>query len=461
MPSFTETRSRVVLAATLLVAMTACKEVVVPNYNSPNTSQLEQAPNAATVNTTVDGLVAGARAGAGTWASTLGVFGREIMNLDGAEARNVLVLLMGPLEPGGWGVDVGWANTYRNLRTATTILDVLEKVPDYTAAQRSGVEGFVKTIMAQELVNQLRVRDTFGLVVSVPKTTTELAPFVTREEGYAAAATLFDEGKTALAAAGTSFAFALPSGFAGFNTPANFTKVNRALKARMEVYRQKWPEALAALGESFISTASTTPASFNTGVFWTFTTASGDSPNPLYDPTPRARVGVPEFLTDARLRANGSPDLRATSKARIGTVTLATQGISSNVLPILYPSNVSPIPIIRNEELILLRAEANYQVGNRAAAITDINFVRTNQGGLEPLAADFAGDMVTEILYERRYSLFYEYGHRWVDSRRYNRLGDLVRQLPSHRVFPLVPITIDECNQRSPAPKGCVNVSGS
>ncbi|MCX5762110.1 MAG: hypothetical protein NTW72_11530, partial [Gemmatimonadetes bacterium] len=90
-----------------------------------------------------------------------------------------------------------------------------------------------------------------------------------------------------------------------------------------------------------------------------------------------------------------------------------------------------------------------------------LNFVRTNQGGLAPLANDFAGDLVTEILYDRRYSLFFEYGHRWVDSRRYNRLGDLVRQLPSHRVFPLIPIPVDECNQRSPQPKGCVNVLGN
>lgn len=461
MTSYTEATLRVALAATLLAATTACKEVIVPNYNSPNTSQLELGPNAATVNTTVDGLIAGARGSAGTWASTVGIFGREVMNLDGAEPRNVLALLIGPLEPGGFGVDVGWSNTYRNLRTATTILNVLPAVPDYTAAQRSGVEGFVKTLMAQELVNQLRVRDTFGLVISMPASTTELAPWATRDEGYTRAAALFDEGKTALAAAGTAFPFTLPSGFASFNTPAKFTQVNRALKARMEVYREKWPEALAALGESFISTAATTPASFNTGVFFTYTTASGDSPNPLYDPAPRALVAVPEFLTDARKRADGSRDLRATNKAVVGTVNLSTQGISSNVRPIVYPTNVTPVPIIRNEELILLRAEAYYRSGNRAAAIADLNFVRTNQGGLPALASDFAGDMVTEILYDRRYSLFFEYGHRWVDSRRYNRLGELVRQLPSHRVFPIVPIPVDECNQRSPQPKGCVNVSGN
>lgn len=452
----------VFLAAVCAMGVAACNAADIANFNSPNTSQLLGSPDAGTVNTAVAGVLAGARASAGTWASTLGVFGREIMNLDGAEPRNVLALLIGPLEPGGFGVDVGWTNTYRNLRTAYTILDVVDKVPDYTPAQRSAVKGFVKTFIAQEYANQLRVRDTFGLVFDVPKNPAEQGAFITREEGYTKTAALLDEAKADLSAGGTAFPFALTTGFAGFNTPTTFLRVNRAFKARLETYRGRWADALSALNESFISTASGSAASLNAGIFHVYSTASGDAVNPMYDPTPRALVAVPEFLTEARLRADGSRDLRASSKAVVGSVTLATQGISSNVRPTVYPTNVTPLPIIRNEELILIRAEANIGLGNRAAAITDLNFVRTNSGGLPPLASDFSGDLITELLYDRRYSLFFEYGHRWVDSRRYNRLGDLRKQLPTHRVFPLVPIPIDECSQRASAlPRGCVNVSGS
>ncbi|MCE2901506.1 MAG: RagB/SusD family nutrient uptake outer membrane protein [Gemmatimonas sp.] len=455
-------RTRALTLLAVCATAAACNAADIGNFNSPNTSQLEGTPEASTVNTTVAGLLGGARAGAGTWASTLGIFGREIMNLDGAEPRNVLALLIGPLEPGGFGVDVGWTNSYRNLRTAYTILDVVDKVPNYSAAQRSGVKGFVKTFIAQEYVNQIRVRDTFGLVFDVPKDPTEQGAFITREEAYTRTAALFDEARTDLAAAGTAFPFTLTTGFTGFNTPTTFLRVNRALKARLEIYRGRWADALTALNESFLSTASGTAASLNTGVFHVYSTASGDATNPLFDPAPRAIVAVPEFLTEARLRADGSRDLRATSKAVVGTVLLATQGISSNVRPTVYPTNVTPVPIIRNEELILMRAEANIGLGNRAAAIADLNFVRTNAGGLPPLAADFSGDLITEVLYDRRYSLFFEYGHRWVDARRYNRLGELRKQLPTHRVFPLVPIPVDECNQRSSAvPRGCVNVAGN
>ena len=48
-------------------------------------------------------------------------------------------------------------------------------------------------------------------------------------------------------------------------------------------------------------------------------------------------------------------------------------------------ANTAPIPIIKNEELILLRAEARYQSGDVAGALSDINVVRVSSGGLAPL----------------------------------------------------------------------------
>ena len=229
----------------------------------------------------------------------------------------------------------------------------------------------------------------------------------------------------------------------------------------MEVYRQRWPDALTALNESFLNTAAPTPATLAAGVYHVYATTSGDALNPLFDAAPRALTAVPSFLTDAQKQPDGTIDRRASSKAAVGPVSLSTQGVTSNVRITAYANNVAPVPIIKNEELILLRAEARLATGDRAGAIADLNLVRTVSGGLAPLPATFAGDLVDEILYNRRYSLFYEYGHRWVDLRRYGRLSTLEKALPSHRIFPIVPIPIDECNQRSPAPKGCVQVSGS
>jgi hypothetical protein len=42
----------------------------------------------------------------------------------------------------------------------------VDKVGNYTAAQKEGVKGFTKTFEALALWEQLRVRDTFGIVLS-------------------------------------------------------------------------------------------------------------------------------------------------------------------------------------------------------------------------------------------------------------------------------------------------------
>ena len=123
----------------------------------------------------------------------------------------------------------------------------------------------------------------------------------------------------------------------------------------------------------------------------------------------------------------------------------------------------APIPIIKNEELILLRAEANIGTGALDAAIADLNLVRQSSGGLPPTTLTTSSphaDFVAELLYNRRYSLFFEYGHRWVDMRRYGRLAQLEKMAATHRIYPLVPLTLAECLPRNNTPKGCVQVSG-
>jgi hypothetical protein len=92
-----------------------------------------------------------------------------------------------------------------------------------------------------------------------------------------------------------------------------------------------------------------------------------------------------------------------------------------------YPSPNSPIPLIKNEELILLRAEANIGLSDFASALSDINLVRQTSGGLAPYAGAIdQPSLLTELLYNKRYSLLYEGGHSWIDFRRYNRTADLV-----------------------------------
>ena len=458
--------SRLHVAVLVVAAVTlgACKDVTVPNYNNPNVEQLLNSPTASTVNTSIVGLVISLRDRVGTEASAMGILGKESYNLDQAEPRNVLGYLQGPIEPGGFVQDLSWTAGYRNLRQAAMVLAAVDKVPTFTDAQKEGIRGFVKTVMAMELLTQIRIRDVAGIMVDISADpAAPLGAIVGKDAALAKISSLLDEAKTHLQAGGSTFVFPLHSGFAGFNTPTTFLKFNRGIKARTEVYRQQWTSALTALGESFIDATTGTPASLATGVYHVFSTASGDATNPLFDPTPTRLYVHPSILSGAQNRANGQPDLRLTSKTAVGVSRVVQQVQGTNKFT-NYPTSTSPVPILKNEELILLRAEARYQSGDIAGALSDINFIRVNSGGLAPLAgfADLNA-FVDELLYNRTYSLLFEGGHRWVDYRRYGRLAQLpkINTAINEKTFPYVMFPQDECNQRSPAPQpGCSQVPG-
>jgi hypothetical protein len=140
----------------------------------------------------------------------------------------------------------------------------------------------------------------------------------------------------------------------------------------------------------------------------------------------------PTFTTEA-----DAGDMRVTDKTIVRADSTTLDGLTSNIGQILTDGPTSPFPIIRNEELILMRAEANIGLNALATAEGDINIVR-NAAGLSSVTLGSQAAAIDELLKQRRYSLFLE-GHRWVDIRRYgmlstlpiDRAGDLV-----HSAFP-------------------------
>jgi starch-binding outer membrane protein, SusD/RagB family len=133
------------------------------------------------------------------------------------------------------------------------------------------------------------------------------------------------------------------------------------------------------------------------------------------------------------------------------------QDVTSDRVFSIYNSNTASIPIIRNEELILLRAEARYYTLDQLGALNDINLIRTTSGGLAARGPFLnEADFIAELLKQRRYSLLFEGGHRWIDSRRFGLLATLPRALPSHTVPSRFPFPEAECLARVPAPtQGC------
>lgn len=451
------TSKKLIVAVAALVAFGACTDLTVPDYNNPSLEDLQTNPTPVKIAQAAQGLLVGTRVQQGTqngYVSLLGIIGRESYNWDPADPRFIVEMLIGPLDGGSpaFGGNL-FAAPYANIRNANILLGALDAVVGLSAAEKSAVSGFAKTIQALDFLYLINTRDDYGLPIDVgTEPTGPPAPVVSKAEVFNRIVQLLDAGLTELNAGGATFPFTLSPGFAGFNTPANFAKFNRALKARVEVYRGGYAAAITALNGSFIDPA----ASLTTGAYHSYSTGSGDIQNLLFDPTGRAIVVHTSIVTDAERQPNNALDARVLSKT--ATIEARTvQGITSDRVFTIYNSNVASVPIIRNEELILLRAEARWFTGNTAGALADINLIRTTSGGLAARGA-FANatDFTDELLKQRRYSLLFEGGHRWIDARRFNRLGTLPRLLPAHVVHTRFPFTEAECLAREDSqPAGC------
>lgn len=435
------------LPVVVSASLSGCSDLTVPDLNNPSVESLRDNPTPQVLAAAVQGLMRGARDNVADMVVFLGAFGREgyAMSQDGAE---LLGTVRNPLNGASFPGNTLWEAPYRNIRLANLVLDAVNDVDELTAGEKEGVRGFTKTIQAYDFLNVSLTRDRFGAPIEVgTDPNADLAPFRTRDEVRAHVAQLLDEARGHLEAA-SSFPFGVTSGLAAFSTPAEFVRLNRALRARLAVYMDDWNAALTALSESFLDPAA--PLDF--GASHVFSTVSGDEVNPLN--APGFLFAHTRIREEAQLRADGGLDLRAVQKT-VERPPFTVSGVTSNLNFTMYNRADAPIPWVKNEELILLRAEANIGLGRTAEAAADINLIRERSGGLEPIAIT-ATNALDELLYNKRYSLLYEYGHVWIDLRHYDRL---LTDIPTTPADPLIvdvmPIPESECAARSPRPDGC------
>lgn len=455
-----------ITALTGLLLASACNTLDVPDLDNPGQDQLENNPTRALVLATATGMLFGSRIGIAAqngYVMELGIMGRESYNFDPADPRFVTELLVGPLD-GGSGAFGGnlFAAPYADIRIGNILLRALTRLPPsaMSAAELEATTGFVQTIQALDFLQVINTRDDLGAPIDVDIDPTGApAPIATKTEVFAHIANLLDSAATHLAAGGGAFPFPLSSGFAGFNTPSTFLQFNRGLRARVAVYTGDYNTALTALSGSFLNTG----APLTLGVYFVYSTIAGDVVNTLFDASdpdtvaPRALLAHPSILTDAQLQIGGALDQRALDKVAIFRPSASVQGIVDSVKFTIYRTNLAPIPIIRNEELILLRAEANIGLSLFAPAVTDLDFIRANSGNLPPYAGTVdQPSLLNELLYNKRYSLLYEGGHRWIDLRRYGLLNTLPKDLPNHKIFSRMPFPRNDCLARNPQPAaGC------
>ncbi|MEJ7601973.1 MAG: RagB/SusD family nutrient uptake outer membrane protein [Kofleriaceae bacterium] len=378
----------------------------------------------------------------------LGILGREAYNFDQADPRFIGELLAGTLQQGSPFGGNFWTGPYANIRLANIIQRVVGQVPEFSAEEVSSIQGFSKTIEALDLLEVVNTHDTNGGVIDTDKELGDpLGAIVGKPEMFGEIVRLLDEGATDLTAGGEEFPFSLSEGYDGFDTPETFRTFNRAIRARVAIYLEDYPGALAALGMSFLD--DTAMGDLTAGVFHSFSTGAGDQVNNLINPNLFAH---PSLVADAQMNGT-TKDLRLTAKVKMVEEGGGAGGLSSDYKFTIYTSPSSPVPIIRNEELILLKAEALYNTGDKAGALIALNRVRVASGGLLPLTAlaiDTEAEFIDALLYERQYSLMFE-GHRWIDLRRF-MIDVPLLPAPSPEADQTrnvrYPIPLAECNAR-------------
>lgn len=108
---------------------------------------------------------------------------------------------------------------------------------------------------------------------------------------------------------------------------------------------------------------------------------------------------------------------------------------SSVIIPLKYKFDLTePLPqeysmVIRLGELYLIRGEARARQDKRSMAIQDVDRIR-NRAGLPPIQTTNPDvnkeDLLNMILHERQIELMVEWGHRWLDLKRWGVAGNVL-----------------------------------
>jgi len=405
------------------------------DLNEPTVQAFTTNATVAELNNLVSGTESGLRNNLALYLDDVGIIGREMYHFSASEPRYVTDLLGASgatLSGSNFYITNTWASRYQVIKNCNILEQAATSTSLISAQEASGYLGFARTIKAYQLLLCLNQTDSNGIRINVSDPN-NLGPFVDPADALTAIAALLDSAQTDFSNATIDYTLA---SFGNFTDAAGLAQVNRALAARVAVYRQDWAGALTDLSASFFGLSQ----DLSLGAFDVFGTGSGDQLNTFFIPqnqTGEIRVAHPSYATD--IEAGDDRIGKATLRAAVASL----DGLSSNRDVWVYTSSTAPVPIIRNEELILIYAEANIQTMDLTDAVTALNTIRNahnlpNYSGPVTQAA-----LLTEMLNQRRYSLYCE-GHRWVDLRRYNLLSELPIDRPGDQVWTEFPLPVTE-----------------
>ncbi|WP_436515586.1 RagB/SusD family nutrient uptake outer membrane protein [Ekhidna sp. To15] len=425
----------------LIFVSFSCELEETVDPNQPSLDGVTSNAGIGQLNELVTGIIARASTGMATYHDIAGVIGRDVYRFDVSDPRWVGDLLgTGNLDNSAFYTATNFSTRYNGVKTSNVLIDAAQNTTVLTNAQAQGYLAFAKTFKAIELLHALNHQYNNGIRIDVSDPNNLGAYTNNAAEAYTAISEILAEAAGHISNAGSEFAFSLTAGFAGFDDPSGFGEFIKAMQARVAVYEGDFTSALAFVNQSFLDET----GNFDLGVYRVYANASGDRVNPLFYPlntNGTTKLAHPDWVADAE-----AGDTRL-SKASLRTDPISTAGLTATHDAFRYQTNTDPIPFIRNEELILIKAEALIQQNTGASlaeAVTLLDLIRVSSGGLAAYSGTVdQASLLDEMLNQRRYSLFDE-GHRWVDMRRYDRLDELTIDRTGDSVIEQLPRPFNE-----------------
>lgn len=416
-------------------------EVIDPNR--PSLGGVQEEASIGQLNELVVGIESTLRNGLGIETTASGTMARELYLFD-ADPRNTGDLLGKDgisLDNNSFYSTAQWNGNYRCIKNTNILIEAASNTSAVTQQEMSGYLGVAKTFAAYELIQIVK---SYGNARVDVADENNLGPVVNESEALAAARAMLDDAASDLNSA--TFLFDLSSGFDDLKedvtanlTPAQFLRFNRAVAAMAAVYSGDGNSALTALSNSYFDLN----GALTIGPKHIFSLSPGDQANPVFR-APDLN-GDQIIVHDSWINDAEAGDTRVTTKTAVRIDPQAQDGLNGTNETRLYASQLSPIDILRNEELILLYAEANILANNLNEAASALSVIR-NGANLPDYSGAVTSDALTaELLTQRRYSLWAE-NSRLYDVRRYNLQGTLPIDRPGDQVFTMLPIPLSENN---------------
>jgi hypothetical protein len=407
---------RALVASAVVLTLGACQDSVVPYYTAPTS-----VPTSTTgIQNAVTGLFSASRNDQ-----------HYFLIYTGAMARDALVFLT--FDP-GFVTELGgnqppsnsdytsilvWNNEFTDAKQANEIVAAVANVSTYTSAQVAAITGMMQTLKAYNFMMLAETRDTLGIPIYAVVNGVSSPPYCNKDVWRYIVA-LLDSGNASLNTAGAvPLPVVVPAGFVSVGQTAgpstvqgSFAAFNRALaaKAGLELAYaiartpsggpsaptpttpgSPDPAALSRADSAILASALYSPGAIAPpsngpfpldpfGVYHAYSSQSGDLTNPL-------NIFYTEMapMYDLLFDVDTVNDLRWKNKFTPNPVPLQEPPYNVVGAPYAYvpaATTNGPEPIVRAEELELVRAEIHLGMGDYAGAAQMINVVHQQAGGL-------------------------------------------------------------------------------